>query len=618
MVIRSLCRDPAHSLQRQRLFLLLGVLMVWGLGIIGRLAYLQIGLHDWLRARADAQQTAVIAVPARRGDVLARGGQTLATSVELASIYAHPRLITNARGAAELLAPALDRSFESVYAALSSGRRFVYLARTAQPGTVERVRAAVSRGDLHRAVGMRPDSRRFYPHRSLAAHLIGFVDIDGRGQSGVERYYDDVIRGKPGSSLNTLKDGWNRVIGGRGPALENPTWGNDLVLTIDWGLQYAAEAAIARAVRSKAARGGSIVAMDPRTGAIRAMASYPTFNANDRASASFRANQVNQVIDWRFEPGSVFKVITAAAALHEGVVHEEEEIDCEGGRYRVANHTYKDWRLGFGLMPFRDVLANSSNVGTIKVCHRMSEETYYSWLRDFGFGARTGIDLPSENSGALLSPERWSKLSQSSIAFGQEIGTTPLQMATAIAAIANGGLLMQPSVVQEIRDRSGRPLAELEGRDGKPIAVGQPIVRRRVLNETVARRVSLIMQHVVASGTGKTAQIDGYRVAGKTSTAQKFDPETGSYSKRVAGFAGFFPASDPQLVILVVVDEPRRNYNGGHVGSIAAAPAFVEVAEAAIRIMRLAPDDPGLAPPWITETPDGAQARPGRPTTPVP
>lgn len=587
MVIRSLRRNRARSTQRGRLFLLMAGVSIWGILLMGRLVHLQVTQHAELRARALDQQTDVIRIAAKRGDILARGGQTLATSIDLGSIYAHPYRIDDPARIAGLLAPVLEVPEQELEHTLASGKKFVWLRRKARPETLDAFRTVVSEHGLHRILGFHEEAKRYYPRRTLAAHVVGHVDIDNRGIAGVERFYDEAIRGQDGS-LNTLKDGWNAVVGGRSRALEEPTRGQDIVLTIDWTLQYVAERALAEAVESKGATGGSALAMDPRTGEILAMASYPTFNPN-RFDFAMVDNATNRAISRPFEPGSVFKVITAAAALHEGVVTEDEPIDCHGGRYRVANHTYSDWKYGFGVMPFRDVLANSSNVGTIQVCQRLAPDTFYGWITDFGFGSRTEIDLPGETAGMLASVDRWSKLTQASMAFGQEISATPVQVATAISVIANGGLLVQPHVLREVYDR-----------DGERVRAAEPLVRRRVLKETIARRVGLMMEHVVANGTGKPAQVAGYRVAGKTSTAQQIDPDTGRYTRFTAGFAGFLPVSDPRIVILVVVDDPQRRF--GHGGSQAAAPAFQEIASAAVRVLRLAADDVNRVPTWVVES----------------
>ncbi len=600
MVIRSLGRNHAHEAQRRRALLLLITASIWGVVLLARLTYLQLYLHDSLIERAASQQTRVIELAGRRGDILAHGGETLATSIQLGSVYAQPPKIADAWAAAKLLAPALELPAETVAELISRQRSFVYLRRKARPETTAEILRLV-RGARLSGIGVLPESKRYYPHRSLAAHVVGAVDIDNAGRFGIERHYDDLIAGQPGA-FNSLRDGWRNVIGTRGALMEDPTRGHDLVLTIDWGLQYAAEEALRRAVLDKHASGGSIVAMDPRTGAVRAMASFPTLNLNDNNDPGFLAHARNNGVAFTFEPGSIFKVITAAAALHEGVVDENEPIDCEGGTYRVANYTYEDSQLGFGVMPFRDVLAYSSNVGTIKVCQRLAPQTYYSWIRDFGFGSRTGVDLPAEEPGSVAAPDSWSKLSQSSMSFGQELATTPIQLTTAIAAVANGGLLLRPYLVEQVRDRDGNTVAEIEHPRGT-MTPGQPQVRRRVLKRSIARRVGLMMEGVVTSGTGAPAGIPGYRIAGKTSTAQKFDPAARRYSKHVAGFVGFLPAADPQLVILVVVDEPQRRY--GHVGSQAAAPAFRAVADAATRILRIAPDVVFSVPEeWVTDDPE--------------
>ena len=533
MVIRSLRSTGALKLQSLRVFVLLAGAVLWGLGICGRLYYLQIQMHDELAARADGQHSSVIDIQGKRGTIYARGGQELATSIDLRSIYAHPPRIADPVAAAGVRAPALGMSVDTVHSRLTRDVNFVYLKRKAKPQEVDAaITAARGAGLGVEAVDAHDEARRYYPHRTLAAHLLGYVSLDNLGQAGVELSYDQVIQGKKGQ-LNTLRDGVQRLIAAQGAA-NRPERGHDVRLTLDWGLQYAAEEALQRAVTEHRGQGGSIVALDVRSGEVLAMASYPTFNPNVRDYALLN-NSMNHAVQAVFEPGSAFKVITASAALQERVVDENELIDCQGGRMRIAGHTYKDWRFGFGIMPFREVLMNSSNVGTIKVCLRMPPETYYGWIREFGFGTRTEIDLPGEGTGLLREPGIWSALSQPSMAFGQEISATPLQLSTAIAAIANGGTLMRPYVVRE-----------LTGPDGATTQVNEPLARRRVLDSEVARRVALMMENVVAEGTGTPARIPGYRVAGKTSTAQKFDPATRTYSKYVAGFVGFLP-------------EPRRS-----------------------------------------------------------
>lgn len=612
MVIHSLRKGDANSPQRTRVLALLAAIVLWSAVLLARLVNVQVTDHDWYVQAARRQHTAVIKLPAERGNILARDGQTLATSVPRYTIYAHPRQVGDPRRAAAILAPALQVPFEEIRRTLSRDVSFVYLRRTASPDVESAVREAVARTKLQ-GIGMLADSKRYYPQRSLATHAVGLVDADNVGLTGIENYYDDVIRGQAGS-LNTLKDGRRRLIGDRSWVLDHPTRGHDLTLTLDWTLQYAAETAIARAVVERQAAGGSIVAMDPHSGEILAMASYPTFNPNLRYSDPFRNNQRNQAVNWDFEPGSAFKVITAAAALHEGVVDENESIDCEGGQYRVADHTYHDWKLGFGILSFRDVLANSSNVGTIKVCQRLGPEVFSDWVTDFGFGAPTGIDLPRERRGRMPTTDTWTALTQPSMAFGQGISATPIQMATAISAIANGGLLMRPRLLRSLRDKSGNEVRTISREGGEIVVVGKPHTSRRVLSPSVAQRVASMMEYVVTDGTGKPAQIAGYRVAGKTSTAEKFDTKAWNYSKYVAGFVGFVPASNPRVVIVAVIDEPQRGR--GHHGAEAAGPPFVAIAQAAIRVFRLAPDEEGAPQRWITDR-NSAGIQPALPS-PIP
>jgi cell division protein FtsI/penicillin-binding protein 2 len=307
------------------------------------------------------------------------------------------------------------------------------------------------------------------------------------------------------------------------------------------------------------------------------MATYPTFNPNVR-DAAFANHWHNKAVLHAYEPGSTFKIFTAVGALQEGVVDEEELIDCQGGALRVASHTYNDWRRGFGIMPFREVLANSSNVGMIKVGLRFAPERFYGWLSAFGFGQLSGIDLPGEAPGILRTMERWSSLSQSSMVIGQEVAVTPLQLVTAVSAVANGGNLMEPYLVSNIRDA-----------DGLVVRKHTPRVRRRVTDPVTARRLLDVLERVVdgSDGRGTRASIPGYRIAGKTGTAQKIGPE-GRYTRYVSSFIGILPAGDPELVVLVMIDSPDPSR--GYYGSEVAMPAFRQIAETAIRVLRIPPE----------------------------
>lgn len=577
-------RRPGTT-QRRRLLVLVVCAGVWFCLLGGRLAYLQIFLHERLAARASDQQRWSVQLPGKRGDLFDRTGRLLATSIDEETIYAHPHLIDDPERAARALAPALDASVDEVLARLSRDSRYVALYRKAPPRVAEAARAVVREHGLHLSIGFTPESKRYYPNRSLAAHVLGFVNVDNVGQAGVEYAYDDLIRGEPGRWM-TYRDGGNQPIDPDGLLRQEPTIGHDLTLTIDTVIQSAAESVLERAVVEHGADAGSVVAMDPRSGAILAMAAYPSFNPNRRDGA-LRDHWQNRAVLHAYEPGSTFKIFPAAAALEDGVVDEYEPIDCEGGRYRVANHVYRDWKPGFGVMPFQQVLVNSSNVGMIKVGMRFEPRSFYGWLRRFGFGEPTGVDLPGEAAGLLKAPDGWSALSQASMVFGQEVGVTPLQLATAASAIANGGLLVEPHVVARVQDPSGTVVHE-----------HRPEVRRRVVSSRTSRQLLRVLEQVVA-GTGDRgtpASIRDYRIAGKTGTAQKIGPE-GTYSQYVSSFLGILPASDPQLVILVEIDNPDRAR--GYYGSQVAMPAFRAIAEKAIHALRIPPDATTPAAPLL-------------------
>jgi cell division protein FtsI (penicillin-binding protein 3) len=575
MVVSDRNRPGVGRLQRRRLFLVLLGAGLWTGLLLGRLVHLQVVLHDDLVARARDQQESLATIPALRGDILSRDGRLLASSIDEQSIYVHPHLLDDRDAAAALLAPPLQMSVGEVQRLLAQKKRFIYLRKQAPPQIVDEVFAVVRANRLHLAVGMEPASRRYYPNRQLAGHVLGFVTDDQRGVAGIEYKFDEVIRGQDGRWL-TLKDGGNKPIDPDGLFREDPTPGHELTLTIDSVIQAAAEASLEQAVRERHADGASAVVMDPRSGAVLALASYPTFDPNVKDATRIELSAANSAVNHAYEPGSTFKIFTAAAGLREGLVMENEMIDCQGGALRVATHVYHDWKSGFGVMPFSQVIANSSNVGTIKVGLRLPPERFHRWLQGFGFGAPTGIDLPGEAPGLLRPTARWSSLSQSSMIIGQEIGVTPLQLATGVAAIANGGLLMEPYVVASIRDAGGEVTFER-----------RPRVRHRILDEATAQRVMAILEGVVAPGTpiARAAGIPGYRLAGKTGTAQKIGPD-GTYSQYMSSFVGILPASAPELVVLVVIDAPRKGYYGSEVG----APAFREIAETAVRVLRLAPD----------------------------
>lgn len=600
MVIGRLRRNPARSIHRTRAIVALAALSLWGVVVVGRLVQLQVYDHDLLVERARQNRTMAITLAGLRGDIFTRGGERLATSIELFSIYAQRDQITDRELVADLLAPALEMSTSELRKRLE-GDKFTYLRRKAPPEMTAAVRALVKEHELA-GINYLKESKRFYPHKSLGAQMIGAVNMENNGLFGIERAYEQWIAGAKGTHY-AVRDGFANVLGTRGAMMGRPTRGDDVVLTINWGLQYTAEEALRAAVAKSDALGGVVVVMDPRNGDILAMANYPTFDLNDNNNPAFRENQTNRAVAEAIEPGSVLKVMTIAAALHEGLVDEEELIDCQGGILAVPGGVIRDWKLGFHEMTVREVLMNSSNVCTAKIAVRMSADQHHQWLLDFGFTSRTKAGLPGEVAGYLAKPgtRAWSRRTQPTIAFGQEISATPLQVTSALAAIANGGKLMRPRVIHQVRDRSGAIRTDRMLLDGTP--VGSTLVRHRVLDAGIATRIALMMEAVVMDGTGRPTQIPGYRVAGKTSTAQKFDNDAGAYGGYVAGFGGFLPVSDPRVVIFVAIDEPRVGSRGGHHGGSAAGPVFRAVGEAAIRILRIAPDAGDRQPTVVADAP---------------
>ena len=414
-----------------------------------------------------------------------------------------------------------------------------------------------------RGIGSEPTRQRVYPHGPLAGHVLGFTNVDGQGLEGVERAFDAELRGgvqalvvghDASGRQFEMGDGWGSL----------PRAGAHVELTIDVALQRVAEEALARAVQQFQARAGSLVALDPNTGEVLAMANVPRFDPNKVKGIGADVYRNRTVTDV-YEPGSTFKAFLAAAALEEKVVRPEERINCEGGRYTVGKRTIRDAHP-HGVLTFSDVIAQSSNIGCAKVAERLGAERFGKVVKGLGFGMPTGIDLPGETGGLLRPVEKWGRIHLVTTAFGQGIATTPLQMARAFAAIANGGDLLRPYIVKRITDE-----------DGTVRYAATPHLERRIMSRQTAQTVTEMLVGVTEHGTGKQARIEGFRVAGKTGTAQKVDAGTGRYHPRdrMSSFVGFVPADDPALVILAVIDSPRTATYGG----VVAAPVFRAVAE---------------------------------------
>jgi len=479
------------------------------------------------------------------------------------SLYAVPNVIKDKENVINQLIAILGVERSYLQDRLYRKKAFIWLARKLTPEKTDAVKRLNIKG-----LGFLKETRRIYPNSYLASHIIGFSGMDNVGLEGAERDFNKYLKGQPGWAI-FLRDArqkkldiWEKMV--------LPVDGLDLVLTIDEVIQYIAERELDKAFKSFHAKGASIIVMDPHTGRILALASRPTYDLNDHALIS-KDSIRNRAICDLFEPGSVFKIVTASAALEEKKVTEEDKFFCENGAYRVGGRILHD-HTSHGTLTFRQVIEESSNIGTVKVAQLLGPDTVYKYLKAFGFGSKLGIDLSGEISGMIKPVSLWSKTSISAIPIGQEVGVTALQLASAISVIANGGQLMKPYIIDSIRDNQGEIIKQ-----------NKPRLIRKVISVDTAMRIKKILTGVIEEGTGKLAKVSGFSAAGKTGTAQKVEAN-GSYShsKFVASFIGFSPAEDPLLAIVVTVDEPHPSYFGG----VVAAPVFQKVASDAIRYIK--------------------------------
>ncbi|RMG54203.1 MAG: penicillin-binding protein [Acidobacteria bacterium] len=551
---------------RRRSLALLAVMVGWMLVVSGRMAMLQIVQHEAMLALAERQQQRTIRITPLRGIIYDRLGRELARSVPVESIFAVPAEVTSSRRTALRLARLLQLDSRTVLKKLSQPREFVWIQRKVSPEQADAIKALKLPG-----IHFVRENKRYYPNGPLAAHVLGYVSIDEVGLDGVELAYDAHLRGEEGYVL-VQKDARGRSYG----RTQLPVFkGQDLTLTLDAAIQLETEKALRAAVRQSGARSGVAIVMQPKTGDILALANVPTFNPNSfsKTSEDHRRNRALRDI---YEPGSVFKIVTYAAALEEHRATPDEMIDCLEGRIVLAGHVIRDHKP-FGLLSVREALENSSNVGAIQLALRVGPQRFAEYIRRFGFGERTGIDLPGEARGIVRPVDKWSRISIGSLAMGQEVGVTALQMRAAMATIANDGVWVQPHVVRTIHSRAGDILSETTP------------ARRRVIDARTARTLARMLEGVILRGTGKRAQLNGYTAAGKTGTAQQIDPRTGRYSSThyVASFAGFAPLNDPQICILVAIHRPRY---GQHHGGDIAAPVFKQIAEMALHYLNVPPD----------------------------
>ncbi len=554
---------------RARVLILAALLAVGFTGLTGRLAWLQIVRRADLAQLAERQYSRTVVLPGERGAIVDRNGEPLATSSPAESLFAQPRAVGDPVRVAARLAPLIDVPERELHAALTGPRSFVWLRRKLPPAVAAQVKALREPG-----LGFVPEPLRLYPNRELAAHVVGFDGVDG-GLEGIERAANAALLGTPGKAI-VGRDALGREVVTEA-VLTQPAPGHGVMLTIDKTIQYLAEREIDAAFRRTRARAAMAIVLDPRTGDVLALAIRPTFNPNTFLDVPSKDYWRNRAVTDPFEPGSTFKVILAAAALEEGVVHPDDRIWAENGSLKIAKTTIHDWKK-FGWLTFGEVLQNSSNVGSIKVGLALGRDRYYRYMTAFGFGAPTGVGLAGESRGLLRDPQRWSALSLPTMSIGQEVSVTALQLVAAFGAVANGGTLMQPRLVKAEFDAAGR-----ETRRFEPRAV------RQVISPETARTLTRLLTRVVEAGTGHLAAIPGYDVAGKTGTAQKLDPATHRYSRApgVLSFVGFVPADDPRLVMLVMLDEPKNE----SWGSEAAAPIFSAIGGQVLRYLEVPPRD---------------------------
>jgi cell division protein FtsI (penicillin-binding protein 3) len=557
------------------------------LAVSGRAVKLQVLQRAQLTRHGDDQWRRFVELRPRRGIITDRNGETLAASADAPSIAANPALLARAsRRELAALAKALSTDVASLQKKAQRPAKFVWLKRRVSPAEAEAVQRLEADG-----VGVFQEARRYYTSKGLAAHLLGFVGDDGEGLEGIERAYDEELQGGA-ARVPSVRDARGRAVLGEAPAPEALLAGARVELSIDVGLQLAAEQALSRAVAQARAASGMVVAMEPRTGEVLALANAPSFNPNlPRSRGSLR----NRAVLDTFEPGSTFKIFTLAGALDAGVLRADDSIDCENGAYRVGNHVIHDHKR-LGHVPPARILATSSNIGAAKIGARLGRERLQKALLAFGFGERSGTEIAGEPRGAVPYPR--ADVSLATMSFGQGVAATPLQITTAVAAIANGGMLMKPILVRRVVD----------GASGAVLVQNEPSPVRRAVTRQTAATMARWMDGVVADadGTGKRARLDGWRAAGKTGTAQKADPVTRRYSadRRFSSFVGFAPADAPRVVVGVFVDEPRGEVYGGEV----AAPVFREVADHALKSLGVPPSQPA-GPAAAAEAVADARAR---------
>ena len=535
--------------------------------ILEKIYNIQILQHEKFLNLSNRQYYRTLSLMPERGTIYDRTGRELAVSVEADSVYANPLELEDPFKTANIISRILKIDSSRLIREFNKEKGFIWIKRKVTPDEAEAVESLNIKG-----IGFLKEGKRFYPKKDLAGSMIGFVGIDNHGLSGVEYFYDGQLMINP-DRLVIEKDAFGRRINFADDYEKSIEKGYDLKLTIDEVIQYITEKELAGQVSKYSAKGGTAIVMDPYTGEILAMADQPQFNPNSFSQYKERDWRNRGVTD-SFEPGSTFKLLLAAAAIEEKIANQNDIFFCENGEYDIAGtviHEAKEHKYRW--LTLRDIIVKSSNIGAIKVAQRLGAKTFYDYILKFGIGAKTNINLPGESTGKVRDIKEWSGVSLASISFGQEISVTPIQLITAVSAIANGGILMKPYIIKAVE------------RDGIAVDEFKPEVVRRVISEKTSRELSEILEYAVKYGTGQNAIIKGYDVAGKTGTAQKASPDKKGYSedKFISSFIGYVPSRNPRIVILVIIDEPEGVAWGGEV----AAPAFREIARQSLRYLKI-------------------------------
>jgi cell division protein FtsI/penicillin-binding protein 2 len=555
-----------------RLYFLGAVLCLWCVGICTRLVYLQILSYGKYVKQAEHQQQRAIPLSPKRGVIYDRAGHELAMSVLVDSAFAVPSEVKDLPTAVSLITRITGDDHNVVLADCQAHKTFCWVARKADDETIERIQSLHLQG-----IHFQKEPKRFYPARDLAAQVLGSVGMEDSGQSGIEHGFDDELRGKPGKmfiSVDARRQWFSDVE-------KQPEPGENLVLTIDKNIQYIAEKELEQAIHDTQAIAGTVIVENPHTGEILALANRPTFNPNLRKQITPGA-LTNRAVSYAYEPGSTFKLVTISAALEEKLTNPDEIFDCQMGSIVYNGMRIRDSKP-HGLLPVWGVLAESSDVGSIKIALRLGEDRFYKYIRAFGFGQQTGIELPGETRGMTKPVSRWSKVSIAAISMGQEIGISPIQLTSLISTFANDGVWVAPRIVAG----TATPQTPLQ------TVAFHPGESHRVISSYTAAEMRSMMQKVVLEGTGRKAILEGYTSAGKTGTGQKVDPATGAYSKTkyIASFAGFAPLNNPQIVVAVILDSAVGLHQGGQV----SAPVFHRISQQVLEYLHV-PHDLPLAP----------------------